>query len=132
MITIDTNILARYLLQDDKQQYTKACTTLQNHHCFVPITVTLELAWVLSSKKIAKNHILNTIKSLIQINTFTFQYQNELISALNWAETSMDIADAIHLAIAQQQHALPIYSFDKRFISKAQQLDKMSNSCQLP
>ena len=101
---------------------------------FCAYHVTLEVAWVLEAKSIGLNKIevISSIRHLFSLPCLTFQYQNELMNALNWAETSMDIADAIHLAIAQQQQSLPIYSFDKRFISKAQQLEDISNCCQLP
>jgi len=42
---------------------------------------------------------------------------------MRWAIEGMDIADAIHLAIAKQYDYLPLSSFDKRFINKSKSID---------
>jgi predicted nucleic-acid-binding protein len=48
MIAIDTNLLVRYLLNDDAVQAEKAEALLASgERCFIPITVWLELVWVL-------------------------------------------------------------------------------------
>ena len=49
MRAVDTNILARYYLQDDPEQSRIATSIIRDGALFVPKTVTLELAWVLRS-----------------------------------------------------------------------------------
>jgi predicted nucleic-acid-binding protein len=50
MIAVDTNILARYLLTDDRKQAELATTLLEGRAQFTaPSTVILELVWVLES-----------------------------------------------------------------------------------
>lgn len=49
MTAIDTNILVRYAVKDDKRQTAAATKFLGSHPCFILKTVLLELVWVLSS-----------------------------------------------------------------------------------
>jgi len=46
---IDTNVLVRALVQDDPAQSARAMAMLSAHQVFIPITVILELEWVLRS-----------------------------------------------------------------------------------
>ncbi len=49
MIAVDTYILVRYAVKDDRGQALLATNLLAGNHCFVLKTVLLEFAWVLSS-----------------------------------------------------------------------------------
>ena len=48
MIAVDTNVLVRYAVKDDREQATLATAFLADNRCFVLKTVLIELAWVLS------------------------------------------------------------------------------------
>lgn len=53
MMVLDTNILARYLLNDDMVQAKAAARLLASHrHFTVPPTVLLELAWVAQGQRL--------------------------------------------------------------------------------
>ena len=47
MIAIDTNIVVRFLTQDDEQQYQKSLKLFQEQELFISDTVILETEWVL-------------------------------------------------------------------------------------
>ncbi|WP_309625517.1 type II toxin-antitoxin system VapC family toxin [Methylibium sp.] len=53
MIGLDTNVLARYIMQDDARQSPMATRLVESLSAqapgFVPLVVVVELAWVLSS-----------------------------------------------------------------------------------
>ncbi|WP_309639183.1 type II toxin-antitoxin system VapC family toxin [Methylibium sp.] len=53
MIGLDTNVLARYIMQDDSRQSPMATRLVESLSAqapgFVPLVVVVELAWVLSS-----------------------------------------------------------------------------------
>ena len=53
MIALDTNVLARYIMQDDSRQSPMATRLVESLSAqapgFVPLVVVVELAWVLSS-----------------------------------------------------------------------------------
>ena len=52
MIGLDTNILARFLLADDVGQHDAAGRLIDDAACsyWVPVTVVLELSWVLKGR----------------------------------------------------------------------------------
>ena len=47
MITVDTNVLVRFLINDDAAQHQKAKQLFLNHPIYVLKTVLLEAEWVL-------------------------------------------------------------------------------------
>ncbi|WP_243147249.1 type II toxin-antitoxin system VapC family toxin [Scytonema sp. UIC 10036] len=47
MVAVDTNIIVRFLAQDDKLQYRKSLEIFQTQNVFIPDTVILETEWVL-------------------------------------------------------------------------------------
>lgn len=117
MLTIDTNILTRYLLNDDPNQAQLAMLLISNRNCYVPITVILELAWVLKSEKLPKKIIINEILRLLSLPTIFTHYQPQITQAMLWANEGMDIADSLHLMIATIENQLPLTTFDKKFIN---------------
>jgi len=64
LASVDTNVLVRALTDDDTSQTAKVRqlmhrADLRNERLYVPLTVTLELEWVLrSSYRYAKEHVL--------------------------------------------------------------------------
>jgi predicted nucleic-acid-binding protein len=129
MIALDTNILARYLLADDADQAERATQLIESHQCFVPVTVGLELAWVLSSQKISKVDILSAFGSLLLIESLTWQCADAWQQAILWAGAGMDLADALHVALAPSCDVF--YSFDQKFIARAGR-EGVRPACVLP
>lgn len=120
MAALDTNILLRFLLQDDAAQ-SQAATRLVNaavaagQTLYLPISVTLELEWVLRSRfKLDKAAVAQTFSGLLDAVELRF----EAMGALEWAlsqyeSSSADFADCIHAALAAQAGELPLWTFDK-------------------
>lgn len=51
MITIDTNVLLRYLLADDEQQYSKARNLIASHPVLITDVVLVETIWIIDSNR---------------------------------------------------------------------------------
>jgi predicted nucleic-acid-binding protein len=120
MIALDTNVLARYLLGDDAKQQAIATHILDGDEpVTAPITVFLELAWVLQGKGVAKDDILHAFESLLTIRYFMPEHEPELQAAIQWSYEGMDIADAIHLAMSHK--AKTFKTFDKAFAKLAKE-----------
>ena len=102
MIALDTNVLARYLLADDPKQARAARALLENAgtEYFIPITVTLELAWVLRSSKAPRAEIIEHVRDLLSLPNVRPQLAEAVFQALSWAEGGLDVADALHLALS--------------------------------
>lgn len=101
MISLDTNILARFLLNDTPAQAAVAERLLTGtEKCTAPVTVFLELAWVLESCGCTRAEIADAIRLICGLKNFTMQDLDVLISALHWYENDMDFADSLHLAMS--------------------------------
>lgn len=100
MISLDTNILARAILDDDAQQSPVASAMLARK-CLVIPTVLQELVWVLGSRaKWERTDIALALRDLLDIATLTV-VENE---AVEWAveryAAGADFADMLHLALS--------------------------------
>lgn len=126
MIAVDTNIVVRFLTQDDQQQYTKSLKLFREQEIFVPDTVILETEWVLRfAYQFKPTDITQALKSLFGLPNVHLNNANLILQVLQWHERGLDFADAFHLA--QSQSCSILYTFDDKFVKKAKQL----NSCEV-
>ncbi len=121
MPALDTNVLVRYIVQDDAGQLAAARRLMrrsidEGHALFVPVTVTLELEWVLrSTYGHPKNQVMEVLSNLFSAAELTFESERALEVALHlYRNGSADFADCLHVALAAQAQALPLWTFDKR------------------
>ncbi|MEO7107188.1 MAG: type II toxin-antitoxin system VapC family toxin [Rhodoferax sp.] len=119
--SLDTNVLVRLVVNDDTLQHAAVRKMLSQHirraqALFVPITVVLELEWVLRScYKFGKPAILNVLSSLLQTVELVFESENAVEQALiTFEEEAADFADCLHLALARTAFALPFLTFDSK------------------
>jgi len=101
MIAVDTNILVRYAVKDDRKQTAIATEYLKSTACFVLRTVVLELAWVLSSQTgyhLTRAVVAERLRHLYGLPTITVEDADAVSQAITWFELGMDFADALHLA----------------------------------
>ncbi len=128
MIAVDTNILARYYVDDpaDDQaagQRRRAERVMRDsEHVFVPLTVVLELSWVLRSfYAFAAADCARAIEHLVGLPNVTVESWPRVLEASRLLRAGLDFADALHLA---SSHACEeLYTFDdRRFAKRAQKL----------
>lgn len=129
MIAIDTNVLLRYLLDDDHQQFLKAKAVINNNHpALITDVVLSEAIWTLSGKRYGydKESMCLIIRAVIDDSAFPFEDLQVIWSALCAYEESitvrgktLDFADSL---IVAKSHAIAqgkdttlsaFYSFDK-------------------
>jgi len=121
MISLDTNILARFLLNDTPTQAAAAERLLSGtEKCAAPVTVFLELAWVLESCGCTRAEIADAIRLICGLKNFTMQDLGVLISALHWYENDMDFADSLHLAMSTG--CSEFITFDKALVKTSKKL----------
>jgi predicted nucleic-acid-binding protein len=120
MAALDTNVLVRYIVQDDAAQLAAAKRLIsrcvgQGLALFVPVTVVLELEWVLRSNfGFAKDDVLQTLSSLFSAAELSFESERALEVALQlFRKGSADFADCLHVALANQAGEAPLWTFDK-------------------
>lgn len=124
MITVDTNILARYAVKDDRKQAELATGFLAGNRCFVLKTVLLELAWVLSSPAgydLPRQTVHERLLHILGLPNIETEDAANVAQALTWYAEGMDLADALHLAGSAELAGLA--TFDRKFAAIAEKLD---------
>ena len=120
MPALDTNVLVRYLVRDDEQQLASAGKLIRDalragETLYVPITVMLELEWVLrSSFGFDKGLVTTTLSSLLASAELSFESESaaEIALALYRKHTA-DFADCVHIALAHAAGESPLWTFDR-------------------
>ena len=120
MPALDTNVLVRYLVADEvaqqciAKQFINRCIN-EGLGLFIPVTVVLELEWVLrSSFGFIKDDVMATLARLFSSVELRFESESALEVALQlYRKGSADFADCLHVALAAQANEQPLWTFDK-------------------
>ena len=121
MLVVDTNVVVRYLTNDDTAQAARARRLLAQNDVFVPLTVLLETEWVLRGVfGFAAADVANALRSFAGLPRVSIESPNVAATALEWAQHGLDFADALHLAAAQGHDGF--VSFDKALARAARRL----------
>ena len=113
----DTNVLARFLLRDDERQHLLSRALLEASAVFVPITVALELEWVLRSYDLPRAQVVRTIRDLMGLPNVIFEDSDRLREALSLVDGGADFADALHLVRCGE--CTDFVTFDKTLAATA-------------
>jgi len=102
MIGLDTNVLVRFLIRDDEEQFERACDLIQSEaqreeFVCVSLAVLLETEWVLRSRyKLGKEEILSTFSELRSAGYIRFEDEPAIAQALfMWKDSSAQFADCL-------------------------------------
>lgn len=120
MAALDTNVLIRFLVQDDAAQLAAARKLIrkcvnEGETLFVPVTVSLELEWVLRSNfKFEKQAVVQTLSDLLSSTEMSFESEGALeVALVQYSQTSADYSDCLHVALATAANSGPLWTFDK-------------------
>ena len=122
MASLDTNVLVRYLLDDIANEPQSALAKKLIHVAvqvgdtlYIPITVMLELEWVLRSNfKLNKTQVTATLSSLLACGELSFESEAALeVSLALYIQRRADFADCTHIALAHVAGESPMWTFDK-------------------
>ncbi len=118
MIGLDTNVLIRYLTQDDEQQWQRATELIAGQQqCFIANIVLCEMVWVLRGNpyKFDKDEILDTLEAMLQSAIFEFENRSLVYQALQRAKQGRgDFSDYLIGAIARQVGCKETATFDRK------------------
>jgi predicted nucleic-acid-binding protein len=118
MIGLDTNILVRYLTQDDEQQWQQAVNLIQeNQPGFIANIVLCELVWVLRGANygFSKDEIIHTLEAMLHSAAFEFESRSTIDQALQrYKQGRADFSDYLIGAIARQAGCTETVSFDSK------------------
>ena len=129
MIAIDTNVLLRYLLEDDEEQSSKASHLITNKgKVLITDAVLVETIWTLRGKKyqLSKSELVGVVQALFQEPNIRFENGQVIWLALNDYRNAKpvkgkeaDFADALivnkarYIANSQACHFAGLYTFDR-------------------
>jgi len=128
MIALDTNVLARFYVDDPedpesvKQRPIAQRLLTESAQVFVPLTVILELEWVLRAfYGFAAEDFVRVVRHLLGLANVSVQEWSLVTDALVWHTDGLDFADALHLLASS--HCKKFLSFDdKRFSRRASRM----------
>lgn len=122
MIVLDTNLLLRYLLNDDVAQARRVTRLLDSApQVTVTPTIVLELVWVLECSDCSRAEIAVALRHVLGLPNMRLPNESALYRAVQWFEQGLDFADALHLALSPGTATL--MTFDRDFVSKAKRAE---------
>jgi predicted nucleic-acid-binding protein len=120
MPSIDSNVLVRLLTRDDERQFAVAMALAANVESkedalFVPLTVVLELEWVLRSRyDLDKPTVVDTLSDLLDTRELHFENEAVVERALAlYRDARADFGECLHVSAASLHAALPFFTFDQ-------------------
>ena len=120
MIALDTNILVRYLVNDDARQAEAARGLLAKLTAerpgFVCREVSVELAWVLDRAYGFPRHRIATVfEELVATEELRFETADDVIRAADaYRRGGAELSDQMIAAAARRSGADVLYTFDRR------------------
>ena len=118
MIALDTNVLVRLFVVDNPAQAKRARALLDTAETFwIPITVMLELGWVLKSQACEPQRVADALAEVLACSNVSPQHPEAVYRALAWFRDGLDLPDALHLALSG--HAAQFKTFDERLQKRA-------------
>lgn len=116
-VAVDTNVLARLATGDSPDEHAKAVNLLATLAVFAPVSVTLELEWVLRSRyRYSAEQFIAFTRWLMQQAGVEFGESKAVHGALNLHEEGFDFANALHLLLGGGR---PLVSFDRALVRRA-------------
>jgi predicted nucleic-acid-binding protein len=118
---LDTNVLVRWLVEDDDDQTARVQTLFESSRAsqatlFVPSTVMLELEWVLRSRyRFDKAAVLQAV-NLLETQELEFQAEAALEGALHLYRQggAAEFADCLHAGLCGAADRTPLLTFDEK------------------
>ena len=128
MIALDTNVLVRAIASEPdadataKSQARKARNLLSSgRDLFVPVTVVIELEWVMRSVyAMSREELASVFDDLLAVENIKVDRAGAVSQALSWYREGLDFSDALHLA--QSALCAGMATFDARFAKAARRL----------
>jgi predicted nucleic-acid-binding protein len=123
MISVDTNILVRAILEDDLTDAITAQHLLNKlakaKKLFISSYTILEMVWVLKVKRYNREIIKEVILDFIDSPGIVIGHRDIVVLALEkYVKGKADFGDYLILAESESSSALPLVSFDKKLCNE--------------
>ena len=129
MIGLDTNVLVRYLTQDDKKQSAKANALIENELTaqipgYVALVTLVEVVWVLEScYDQPKESLLDVLHALLTTRQLVVEKADNVYMAMKrLSKGNADFSDALITILSEQEGCSRVVTFDKRAVNVGMEL----------
>ena len=125
MTGLDTNVLVRYVMQDDPRQSARATKPIESftgeEPGFVPLVAVVELVWVLTgSYGLARAQVAAALESLLRSKELVVDRADLVTQALSrYRSAGADFADALIERIAVAAGCATTMTFDAGAVKAA-------------
>lgn len=125
MEIVDANVVLRYLLNDQKEQYGIAKKIIEKRTVFLPTEVLAEVVYVFEKVyNIPKHKISDTLSALLLYPNIGVTNRDVCFESLNvYNEENLDFVDAILVAYNRINNDM-IHTFDKKLLKLCVQNSK--------
>ncbi|MFZ2278896.1 MAG: type II toxin-antitoxin system VapC family toxin [Prosthecobacter sp.] len=116
MTGLDTNVLVRYLAQDDEAQLRAVLTLLLKKGAtfFVPDLVLIETDWVLSTiYQWSAQEIAEAFGRLLTVHNLIFEDESRIRGALRAIRQGADLSDELIVDRCREMGCKTVATFDK-------------------
>ena len=120
VIALDTNVLVRYLVDDDAEQAEAARTLLEGltseRSGFVCREVMVELVWVLQrAYGLSRDRIAAVLEALVATEGLEIEAADDVArAAFRYRRGGAGFSDLMIAAAAERSGASPLYTFDRK------------------
>ena len=129
MIGLDTNVVIRYLTQDDARQAAKANKLIEQQLSpkspgFITVITMVEIVWVLEScYRQNRDDISRVLYSLLTTKQLVVECADKVYLALRrYGNAKADLSDALIAIIAEQEGCERVVTFDKQAVNVGMEL----------
>jgi predicted nucleic-acid-binding protein len=125
MIGLDTNVLVRYIMQDDPKQSPKASRLIEGLTAaepgFVPLVSVVELVWVLSSAySLSRQQVSAALDLLLRSKEIVLDRADQVLQAQRRFNASgADFADCLIERVAHDAGCTTTMTFDVAAVKSA-------------
>lgn len=125
MIGLDTNVLVRYIMQDDKKQSQKATALIEGltpvEPGYVAVVAVVELFWVLTSVyELTRVQVVDVFDTLVRSKQLVVERKDQVVRALRaYAASSADFPDCLIERTADAAGCTRVMTFDIRASKQA-------------
>ncbi len=121
MTGLDTNVLVRYLAQDDETQLQAVLALLLKKGAtfFVPDLVLVEVDWVLSSLyQWTADEVAEAFGRLLNVHNLAFEDEGRIRGALRALRQGADLSDELILVRCREVGCKTMATFDKVILKR--------------
>lgn len=125
MIALDTNVLVRFLVEDDEKQTAAAARLIakakrEGEPLFVTDVTLVEVVWVLAtSYRVERREIVRVVGELLHTKELVFRSRPVLMGALSsFAGGKADFADYVIRELAREGGAGEVATFDRALLKE--------------